>query len=347
MSNETLAEDPLVAAMRIRELATQYFVSRTLHTAAELDVASCLISGAQPVEFIARQVGADADALYRVLRALASIGVFNETAPRVFGNTATSRLLMAEQEGSMRDLVLLFGDPTAWRSWEALMHTLRTGEPSFDQVYGQPIFEYFSGNAEAAGRFDRAMASGTRLTNGAILSAFDFRGIVSMVDVAGGVGAALAHVLQGYPDMRGVVFDLPHVAERAHAHIAAQGLAGRCQFVAGSFFDAVPSGADAYFLKHILHDWGDEDCVRILRSCRAACRPDARLLICERPVPEGNEPSSAKWIDLHMMLSNRGGRERTAQEYDGLLRRSGFSLNRIIATDTPWCLLEAQPVGSA
>ena len=163
----------------------------------------------------------------------------------------------------------------------------------------------------------------------------------SAEDVAGGTGSALCSILATTPDLRGTVFDLPHVGERARAFIAAQGLADRCEFTGGSFFESVPSGAGAYFMKHILHDWGDEDCARILAVCRKAMDAKARLLVCERIVPPGNEPSSAKLIDLHMMMTNHGGKERTEREYRNLLSAAGFELRRVVPTSTPWSVIEA------
>jgi hypothetical protein len=191
--------------------------------------------------------------------------------------------------------------------------------------------------------FDRAMASASSTTNAAVVEACDFSGFGVLVDVAGGTGSALCSMLAATPKMRGVVFDLQHVRERATQFIAGRGLAERCAFVAGDFFEAVPPGADAYFMKHILHDWGDADCGRILANCRKAMSAHARLLVCERIVPEGNVSSSAKLIDLHMMMVNHGGRERTESEYRELLAAGGFALRRIVPTSTPWSVIEATP----
>ena len=164
----------------------------------------------------------------------------------------------------------MFGDETSGRSWEDILHAVRTGEAPFEHLYGEKFFDYLQGHPETAAMFDRAMASASSTTNAAVNEAYDFSGLGTVVDVAGGVGSALCSILNATPGLRGIVFDLPHVAERARAFIAAQGLAERCEFAGGSFFESVPSGAGAYFMKHILHDWGDEECARILAACRNA-----------------------------------------------------------------------------
>ena len=334
-----LAED----IARLRGIITQYFSSRALYAAAALDVAGALAGGAKNIDDLASATGTHAPSLYRVLRVLASSGIFAEGDDRRIANTPLSELLRTDVPGSLRDLVLLFGDETSWRSWEGILHAVRTGEAPFEHLYGEKFFDYLQGHPDTAAMFDRAMASASSTTNAAIVEAYDFSGLGTLVDVAGGVGSALCSILSATPGLRGIVFDLPHVAERARAFIAAQGLADRCEFVGGSFFESVPPGGNAYFMKHILHDWGDEECARILAACRKAMGEKARLQICERIVPEGNEPSSAKLIDLHMLMTNHGGRERTEKEYRALLAAAGFKVERVIPTRTPWSVIEAKP----
>ncbi len=337
-SREVPAED----IARMRGVITQYFSSRALYAAAVLDVAGALADAAKPIEELAALTDAHAPSLYRVLRVLASAGIFTEQADGRIANTPLSDLLRADAPGSLRDLVLLMGDETSWRSWQHIVHGVRTGEAPFEHVYGEKFFDYLQHHPDTAAMFDRAMASASSTTNAAVVEACDFSGLGVLVDVAGGVGSALCSILHANAGLRGIVFDLPHVGERARAYIAEQGLAQRCEFAAGSFFESVPAGADAYFMKHILHDWGDEECGQILGVCRAAMGRTSKLLICERIVPQGNEPSSAKLIDLHMMMTNHGGRERTQLEYRVLLATAGFQLDRVIPTSTPWSLIEAR-----
>lgn len=333
---------PAEDVARLRGIITQYFSSRALYAAAALDVAGALAGGAMSIDELARATGSHASSLYRVLRVLASSGIFAEGDDGRISNTPLSELLRADMPGSLRDLVLLFGDETSWHSWEGILHAVRTGEAPFEHLYGEKFFDYLQGHPETAAMFDRAMASSSTTTNSAVVEAYDFSGLGTLVDVAGGTGSALCSILGVTPGLRGIVFDLPHVAGRARAFIAAQGLADRCEFVGGSFFDAVPAGADAYFMKHILHDWGDEECAKILAACRKAMTPKALLLICERVVPAGSEPSSAKLIDLHMLMTNHGGKERTEKEYRTLLASAGFQLARVIPTSTPWSVIEAK-----
>lgn len=339
------ADLPAVDIVRLRGIITQYFSSRALYAAAALDVAGALAGGPMGMDDLASATGAHASSLYRVLRVLAAAGIFAEGGDGRISNTPLSELLRADVPGSLRDLVLLFGDETSWRSWEGILHAVRTGEAPFEQIYGEKFFDYLQHHSETAAMFDRAMASASSTTNVAVVDACDFSGLVTMVDVAGGIGSALCSVLKANPGLHGIVFDLPHVGERARAFIAAQGLAERCEFAGGSFFESVPPGADAYFMKHILHDWGDEECAKILVACANAMHAKARLLICERIVPAGNEPSSAKLIDLHMMMTNHGGRERTEEEYRRLLSAAGFDLRRVIPTSTPWSVIEALKAG--
>ncbi len=331
-------------AAALRAVITQYFASRALYAAAVLDVAQALADGPKRIDEIAQDVGAHAPSLYRVLRVLASVNVFREEQDRRFVNTPLSELLRADVPGSLRDLVLLFGDETSWRSWQGIVHSVRTGEPAFEHLYGEKFFDYLQDHADTAAMFDRAMAAASSTTNAAVVAAYEFSAIGTLVDVAGGTGSALCSILNATPGLRGIVFDLPHVGGRARKFISAQGLTNRCNFTGGSFFEGVPAGADAYFMKHILHDWGDEDCARILGACRKAMSPGARLLICERIVPPGNEPSSAKLIDLHMLLTNHGGKERTEEEYRALLAAAGFRIERIVPTRTPWSVIDARPV---
>jgi hypothetical protein len=333
------AEDVL----KLRGIATQYFTSRALYAAAVLDIADKLANEAKSVDEIAVAAGAHAPSLYRILRVLAAAGIFVEEDGRRFANTPLSALLRNGVPGSLRDFILLFGDETSWRSWEGILHAVRTGEAPFEHIYGEKFFDYLQGHADTAAMFDRAMASASSTTNAAVAEACDFSGLGTVVDVAGGMGSALCSILEATPDLRGIVFDLPHVGERTRAFIAARGLADRCEFAGGTFFESVPPGAGAYFMKHILHDWGDQECARILAVCRKAMEAGTRLLICERIVPIGNEPSSAKLIDLHMMMTNHGGKERTEREYRDLLSAAGFELQRVIPTSTPWSVIEAEP----
>ena len=343
MAGTAPGASPVQDVARLRVLITGYYFSRALYAAAALDVAEHLAGGPLTPEVLASRSGVHAPSLYRILRALATEGVFHEDEAGRFSNTAMSTLLRSGVPGSLRDLTLLLGDETSWRSWEAILHGVRTGEAPFEHVYGEKFFDYLQDHPDTAAMFDRAMTSASETTNAAVVQAYDFSRLRHIMDVGGNLGAALCSILRAFPKLKGTLFDLPHLEPRARAFVRDQGLVDRCDFAAGSFFEAVPAGADGYFMKHILHDWGDAECTGILTACRRAMDARARLLICERIVPDGNEPSSAKLADLHMFMTNHGGKERTLAEYRNLLEATGFNLARVVPTSTPWSLIEAVP----
>jgi hypothetical protein len=328
-------------ASQLRDLVSGYLVSRAIYVAAELNLAGLLAGGAQDSETLAAAVGAHAPTMYRLLRALASVGVFQEDERGRFANTELSDLLRPDTPGSLRAMVRMFGDDPHWKSAGALAHSVRTGEPAFDHVFGMHLFDYFARDSASAKIFDEAMVSVSALTNRAMLQAYDFSAFQSLVDVGGGSGGALCAMLHAAPGLRGVLFDLPHAAEGARRYVAEQGLIERCEIVEGSFFDSVPSGADAYFMKHIIHDWDDERCLRLLRNCHAAMRPEGKLLVCEKIVPAGNGPSFAKISDLVMLVNTPGGRERSEAEYRELFASSGFRLTRVVPMRSDNSLLES------
>lgn len=326
--------------VQMRNLLMGFVVSRAVQVAAELGLADALAKGPRDCAALAREVGAQKDMLNRLLRALASFGVFEQLADGRVANNPRSECLRGDVPGSVRALARMHGGSAQWQAWAALEHAVRSGEPSFAHVHGMPIFEYLAAHPETARRFDEAMVDSSRLMNEALVEAYEWNQFDTLVDVAGGAGSTLAAILRANPRLNGVLFDLPHVIERGRMHLAEQGVASRCRTETGSFFDAVPPGADAYFMKHIIHDWGDEDCLRILAQCRTAMPDRARLLVCEKVVPPGNEPSLAKMMDLVMMALTQGGRERTEQEFRDLFNQASLRMLRIVPTRTENAILE-------
>jgi hypothetical protein len=235
------------------------------------------------------------------------------------------------------------GSPWVWRSWENIMHSVQTGQPAFEHVYGLPVFDYYAQNPEAARVGAEGLTSRSAAENKAIVNAYDFSTFRRVVDIGGGQGTLLAAILVANPNARGILFDLPHVTATARKTFADAVVDGRCEIVGGDFFGAVPREADAYVIKKVLHDWSDERATAILRSCRAAARDDSRLLVMELVVPPGNEPSPAKLLDL-LMLVYPGGLERTEDEHRRMLASAGFRLERVIPTASPVSILEAIPV---
>ena len=332
--------DRIDTQLEMRGLVMGFVIARALQVAAELGIADALVGGPKERATLAHEVGADPATLHRLLRAIASFGVFEELPDGRYANTARSELLCSDVPGSIRNLARMYGDPAAWRAWSAMEYSVRSGEPSFAHIHGQTIFEYFANHPESARRFDEAMVASSRLMNDAIVEAYDWAQFGTLADIAGGMGSTLAAILRANPALRGVLFDLDHVVARAREHLREQGVAERCRTESGSFFDSVPAGADAYFMKHILHDWNDTDCLRILGNCARAMSDRAKLLVCEKIVPPGNVPSVAKTMDLVMLVMTDGGRERTEAEFRELFVRAGLRLARVAPTRADNSILE-------
>ncbi|MFN2540569.1 MAG: methyltransferase, partial [Chthoniobacterales bacterium] len=225
-------------------------------------------------------------------------------------------------------------------AWGELLHSVRTGEIAFDRAFGMPVWKFFSQNPDNAQTFNDAMTGLTLAVNDAVISSYDFSAIRTIVDIGGGHGSLLASILEAHPKMKGVLFDAPPVIDGAQSRFQSEGLANRCELVAGDFFASVPLGGDAYILKWIIHDWDDERCIKILKNCHRAMTEDGKLLLVEAVVPRGSELHFSKFMDLNMLVMT-GGRERTADEYRTLLEASGFKLTRIVPTDSAMSVIES------
>ena len=324
------------------QMMTGYWVSQALHVAAKLGIADLLADGPVDCEDLAAATDTHAPSLQRVLRALASVGVFTEVSPGSFALTPLAELLRTETPGSMRALAIMYAEEQ-YRAWGELLHSVRTGEMAFDHQFGLGYFEYLAQHPEADRVFNEAMTGWTHQLVRAVVDAYDFSPFKTIVDVGGGYGALLAAILRSNPGTRGVLFEQPHVVASAEEQLVAAGVADRCTFVSGDFFAAVPTGGDAYVLSQILHDWDDERCVAILGQCRRAMPDHGKLLVVELVLPEGDEPFLGKWLDLHMLVL-LGSRERTAAEYDTLFRAAGFKLARVVPTPPGPSVVEAVPV---
>ncbi len=335
---------PAAAAQFLIQLGTGHFVASALQVVVRLGIPARLADGARSSAELASATGVREDALYRVLRALASIGLFDETSPRRFALTATGELLRPGVPGSMHNMMLWMTSPLHFRVYAEMMHSVLTGQPAIEKVTGMPAFEYLPHDPELSEIFNDAMTSFSEAVIPAALDAYDFSGIDTIVDVAGGHGAVLTAILRRYPRMHGVLFDLGHVLAGARPRIEAQGLADRCTIEAGDFFAKVTPGADAYIMKHIIHDWDDEKALVILRNIRTAMGAGrGRVILLESVLPEGNAPDFGKIIDLEMLMMP-GGRERTADEFEALFTRAGFELTKIVATASPLSVIEAHLV---
>jgi hypothetical protein len=344
-ATESSAEDKAAAGAALQVLnqaALGYIVSAALNVALELGMADRLAHGPRSSADLAKDAGVSEDGLYRVLRALASAGIFEEGRARTFALNEPGRMLQ-QGPASLHDLGLWMTDPFHFRVYSEMLHSVRTGQPAVEKITGMPVFEYFARDPKLSAVFNNAMTSWSVPTVAAALAKYDFSGIRVLVDVAGGHGHVLTAVLRQYPAMRGVLFDLDHVIAGAAPLIEASGVRDRVETASGDFFKAVPPGGDAYIMKNIIHDWDDDRAIAILINIRTAFadRRDGRVLLLEAVIPPGNQPDFGKLIDLEMMLMP-GGRERTADEFALLFDRAGFELARIVPTESPLSVVEAR-----
>jgi hypothetical protein len=321
-------------------------VTQLIHVAATLGVADLLSDGPKSSHELAVTLRVDPEALYRVLRALASIGIFEETDSRRFALTPLAQPLRTGVPGSLRASAVLYGEPWWWRACGDLLHSVRTGQPAFDHVYGESLFPYLRHTADAAAIFNDHQTSMTRQDAAAVVDAYGFSDCTRVVDVGGGHGALTVAILTACSRTTAILFDQPAVIEGARERVRAEGLTDRCTCVAGDFFESVPVGGDAYVLKDIVHDWEDGRATEILGNCRRAIAQgpvsSAKLLVVEKVIPSGNVPFPGKLTDITMLLVT-GGRERTANEYEALLNEAGFALTRIVPTSSAASVIEAVP----
>jgi predicted O-methyltransferase YrrM len=321
---------PTNPSAALGQMINAYWATFSIHAAAKLGIADLLAGGPMPVGALADRTGTKPDPLYRLLRALASLGIFRETdgPGHVFEQTPLSEPLRGGVPGSVRGLAVMTG-MLHLRAWPEILHSLATGETALKKVFGQELFEHVGANPELARVFDEAFGGYTAMISGIVAGKYDFARFQRIIDVGGGNGALLTAVLATAPGARGVTFDLPHVTARAKETLARSGVADRCEAVAGDFFAAVPADGDAYVLKMILHDWDDAKAVAILKNVRRAMWPGSALLVVESVVPPGNEPSPSKLLDVNMLVMT-GGRERTRDEYATLMEAAGFTLERVV-----------------
>lgn len=325
------------------ELATGAWTTAALYTAAKLGIADQLAAGPKHSNDVAHRVGASPDGVHRLMRALASRGVFTQRADGSFALTRVGHALRSDSPGSLRDMVLFIGHPIRWADWGNLEHSVRTGGTATEMLRGMPVWDYLASDPEFAEVFNRAMTATSGLADEAALSAYDFSGFRLIVDVGGGHGALLSTMLRSAPQARGVLFDQPSVVENAGPTLEAAGVADRTRVAGGSFMESVPEGGDAYVMKNIIHDWSDDDAATILRNIRTAMAPGGKLVLLEMVLPERADAFIGLMLDLEMLVT-AGGRERTRGEYANLLSRTGFRLTRVIDTVTPLSIVEAEPV---
>jgi ubiquinone/menaquinone biosynthesis C-methylase UbiE len=316
------------------------FVSQAISVAAKLGLADLLAEKPQAIAALAAATGTHERALYRLLRALASAGVFAETNPKVFSLTPLAEPLRRNAPNSLRDAAIFMGEDWHWNVYGDMMHSVRTGKPAWGHVHGAEVFDYFRQNPEQSEVFNRAMTNLSLHAVPAVVEAYDFSGFRKLVDIAGGHGLLLAGVLRANPNVQGVLFDLPYVTEGANQILKEEGVADRVEISVGDFFESAPAEADAYMMKHIIHDWDDERALKILRNIHRAIAAGGKVLVIETVIPAGNEPHLGKLADLEMLVSP-GGVERTEEEFRELLGKAGFKLTRVVPTKSHLSIIEA------
>jgi hypothetical protein len=325
---------------QLSRLMSGYWYTQAVSVAARLGLADLVKDGPRSAEQLAADTRTDARSLYRLLRALASLGIFAEDAEHRFALTPLAECLRSDVPGSLRPLAIVRGD-FQYEAWGQLLWSVQTGRSGFEKLHGMPLFDYLSQHPDKGRLFDDAMTGVHGRETTAMLDTYDFARIDTLADIGSGNGEVLLSILRKYPSMCGIHFDLPAVAERARANIAKTGLADRCRVVAGNFFESVPA-ADAYLMRHIIHDWDDEKAATILRHCRQALGQGGKVLVVEGIVPPGNEPAVSKFFDLAMMVLP-GGMERTEDEYRLLFDSAGLRLARIVPTASWISVLECEP----
>jgi len=313
------------------------WISKPIYAAAELCIADMLVDGPKSIEELAQLSQTHAPTLYRMMRALASVGIFSETQDKQFELTPMAELL---KTGAMRSFALMFNSDWSDKAWGYFLDSVKTGDTAFEKAHGMPVSDWLEQNPHTAAVFNEANAIKAASSHRAIIDVYDFSSIRILTDVGGGLGTLLVAILKANTYMKGIVADIPSVIQKTKELIHDRGIEDRCQAVECDFFKSIPSGSDAYLLSNILHDWTDDQCRLILKNCYQAMKPESKLLVVEMVISHGNEPSIAKLLDLEMLVTT-GGRERTDMEFKDLFESSGFKLSRIIPTNDNVCIIEA------
>ena len=334
--------NPMNSTYAVFRMASAYWASQTIYVAAKLGIADVLGEGSKSGDEIASATGANGNSLARLTRALVGLGLLSVDGGGRFRLTGIGASLQSSRPGSMRSLILMLGEEH-YQAWGKLIHSVKCDTPAFDQVFRRPLFEYLAENAAAAQTFNEAMSDLTSLMALATILAYDFSGSRVVADIGGGHGMLLDSILRTNPATKGILFDSEQVIAAAGRHIWNQGGGDRRQGVGGDFFESVPAGADTYILKNVLHDWSDEQALRILQNCRRAMDSHAKLLVIEMVLPLADDAVFGSLLDLNMLVMS-GGRERTKDEYCSLLEKTGLHLTQVIPTLAPVSILEAMPV---
>ena len=325
------------------QLMSGFWISRCIYITAKLGLADLVKDGPKTAVELAARTETHAPSLFRVLRALASVGIFTQDEQDRFGDTLLLQTLRSDVPGSLRALLMTELGEEHYPAWGELLHSVQTGGIAFDHAFGMDVWKYFAQHPDNAQIFNDAMSGMTAQANEALHAAYDFSGINTLIDIGGGHGGLITSILRCNPGMRGVLFDSPEVIDGARAVIEASDVAGRCELVGGNFFEAVPAGGDGHILKWIIHDWDDAKSLAILKNSHRALAENGKLILVEAVVPAGTEMHFSKFMDLNMLVMT-GGHERTEAEFRRLYEAAGFRLTRIVSTESPFSVIEGERV---
>jgi hypothetical protein len=325
----------------LQQLIQSFQVTQCIYVAAKLGIADLLKDGPRRSEELAKATGTHAPSLYRVLRLLTAVDLFTEGEAHSFALTPLGAYLQTGVPGSMRTMALAYGEKPFWPVWGALLHSVETGEPSFQHAFGLKTWDYYAQHPEEAELFNNFMTELTASVAPTVAGAYDFSASSTLVDIGGGHGQMLASILQAHPTLHGVLFDLPHVVKGAPPLLEEAFVSGRCQVIGGDAFTAVPADYDTYLLSRVIHDWDDERTIAILTRCHQAMKPQGKVLLVERVIPTDRTPELHVLESDVIMLVAPGGKERTEAEYRALLEAAGFELTKLIPVLTPYYIIEA------
>jgi len=337
-----MTPNALPPPIQLWNLAAGHMVSSVIQVAARLGIADLLAGGPKSVEALATSTETHAPTLHRVLRALASVGVFHETSPGTFAQTRISEFLRSDIPGSQRHICIANSQPDNWKSFGELEYSVRTGKPSLEHLTGKSFFQLYSADPYYGQAFHVAMTGLSEVHSAAVTAVRDFSGFKKICDVGGGHGHLLGTILERTPTTLGILFDTREVIEAARSAPAKEVLGSRCEFIAGDFFEAVPGGADAYLMKLITHDWDDARAKTILSNVRKVIPPEGRLIVVDAVIAPDNHPSMNKLLDIQMLVG-LGGRERTEEEFRSLFAAAGFRLDKVVPTPSPVSIIEGIP----
>ena len=343
MEGQTAPAKEIPAPIQMLQIISGFWIARCVYVTAKLGVADLIKDEPKTADELAAATDAHGPSLFRVLRALAAVGVVTRDDQNRFGSTPLSETLCANAPGSIRAFAMTELGEEHYPAWGELLYSVRTGGIAFDKAFGVPIWEFFAKNPENAQIFNDAMSAMTAQANEAVHAAYEFSGISKILDVGGGHGGLITGILKKNPNMRGILFDAPPVIEGARTRVEESEVADRLELMAGDFFKSVPEGGDAIVMKWIIHDWNDDQSISIMKNCHRALPENGRLILIEAAVPETNEPHFSKFIDLNMLVIT-GGRERTPEEFRRLYEASGFKLSRIVPTESPFSVIEGVKV---